>query len=46
MEGNLYHDDGIDVFVPTVGAYTVAIFGERSNLTLVVESEVNAGGIK
>ena len=38
--GNLYGDSGADMFVPTLGDYTVAILVERSASSL----EVDTGG--
>lgn len=45
VSGNLFHDDAIDVYVPTVGDFTVSVIAERSNLVLVVETAVPGGKI-
>jgi hypothetical protein len=32
VTGNLYHDDGYDVFIPVIGPYTVLVTNRVSNL--------------
>lgn len=45
VSGNLFHDDAIDVYVPTLGGFTVSIIAERSNLVLVATTTSVGGGI-
>lgn len=44
VSGNLFHDDAIDVYVPTLGGFTVSIIAERSNLVLVATTTSVGGG--
>jgi len=39
VSGNIFHDDAIDIFVPTVGGYTVSIVVERSSLVIALIEE-------
>jgi hypothetical protein len=46
IEGNLYAESLTDpMFVPTLGAFTVSIFLERSSLTQTVQVSGGGGGI-
>jgi len=43
IDGNLYHDDGLDVIVPTLGGYTVLVEHSRSNLIDEIDTAASQG---